>query len=357
MLSRVDLPQPEGPVTATNSPARHVEVDAAQRPDRREVGLEGPPHASQASTTPASGSPSRRRPRRSQSCRSPTRPRLTPAGPARALRRPAVGRHQPVGGHGRRPPLDQALPHRSSGHGAAPDQPRPCAALSTVVPAGRARSCSRWARFTVSPTSVYSRRSSLPSRPRRPRRCSARCPGRRAPGPAPAHARRGRAAAGASPRPHRTARAACPGCGSGAPNTAITASPTYCMTVPASERMAAFIALRWALSWPASAAGSERSAIAGVAADVGHQDGDRQPLGAVGAARVRAQPLGQAAGQQPGERLALLLLPQDRRVQHPQPGQRLLLAGRGAPGEGEEQRLDGGVDRLGRRSERRRRSP
>ena len=58
-----------------------------------------------------------------------------------------------------------------------------------------------------------------------------------------------------------TARSAWSSLGTGAPKTAITASPTNCMTVPPSPIMARFIAARWVLSWPASSLGSACSAI------------------------------------------------------------------------------------------------
>ena len=40
--SSVDLPHPDGPVTATNSPRRDGQVDAAQGAHRRRVAVEGP---------------------------------------------------------------------------------------------------------------------------------------------------------------------------------------------------------------------------------------------------------------------------------------------------------------------------
>ena len=49
--------------------------------------------------------------------------------------------------------------------------------------------------------------------------------------------------------------------GSGAPNTAITASPTYCITVPPAARIARFISARWRLSCWASCDGSVCSLI------------------------------------------------------------------------------------------------
>ena len=80
------------------------------------------------------------------------------------------------------------------------------------------------------------------------------------------------------PRPRRPARA-WSSCGNGAPNTAITASPTYCITVPPWSRIAAFISARCVLSWPASTVGSRPLGDARVAAHVGHQHGDVEPLG------------------------------------------------------------------------------
>ena len=58
-----------------------------------------------------------------------------------------------------------------------------------------------------------------------------------------------------------TARSGWSGCGNGAPKTAITASPTNCITVPAWPRMAWFIAARCVLSCPASWLGSACSAM------------------------------------------------------------------------------------------------
>ena len=123
--------------------------------------------------------------------------------------------------------------------------------LTTVVPAGRARSCSRCAMFTVSPTTVYSSRSVAPEQ--RGRDLAGR----------EADAEPERLEALGLPRlvqlrlrarASRTAVwAACTAwssCGNGAPNTAITASPTYCITVPPWSRIAAFISARCRLSWP-----------------------------------------------------------------------------------------------------------
>ena len=134
-LSSVDLPQPDGPMIATNSPARDVEVDAAQRAHRRELGLERLAHA----RAPCSTSPITLRSR--SSCRVDQPVRATPASPAPS---PAARSSGSSAGRGRRA------------------RPR-SAPLSTSSRPGAARSCSRCARFTVSPTSVYSSRSSEPS--------------------------------------------------------------------------------------------------------------------------------------------------------------------------------------------------
>ena len=58
-----------------------------------------------------------------------------------------------------------------------------------------------------------------------------------------------------------TARSAWSSIATGAPKTAITASPTNCMTVPLTSRMARFISARWTLSWRARALGSAFSAM------------------------------------------------------------------------------------------------
>ncbi len=58
-----------------------------------------------------------------------------------------------------------------------------------------------------------------------------------------------------------TARSGCSGQGTGAPKTAITASPTNCMTQPSLPMIARFIAARCSFSWPARAAGSTFSAM------------------------------------------------------------------------------------------------
>ena len=113
-----------------------VEVDAAQRAHRRELRLEGLAHA----------------PHRQHRFVSQRSPPLVSADSDR-LRYATTGVF---------PALHQLLLERLA-VGAADASASAVASLSTVVPAGRARSWSRCARFTVSPTSVYSSRSSLPS--------------------------------------------------------------------------------------------------------------------------------------------------------------------------------------------------
>ena len=76
-----------------------------------------------------------------------------------------------------------------------------------------------------------------------------------------------------------TARSAWSGCGNGAPNTAITASPTNCMTVPSSPRIALFIAARCRFSCPASCGRVGLLRDRRVRPDVAHQHGDDDPLG------------------------------------------------------------------------------
>ena len=96
----------------------------------------------------------------------------------------------------------------------------------------------------------------------RPRRSTARCRARTARGPRACHV--ALSADWRSCIATAAATAAAPAwssCGNGAPNTAITASPTYCITVPPSSRIAVFISARWPFSWPASTVGSVRSAM------------------------------------------------------------------------------------------------
>ena len=113
----------------------------------------------------------------------------------------------------------------------------------------------------MSPTRVYSSRSSDPSRAAaaspvdspRPSPNGGRPSARQRPLISACRAGMSSAAA--------TARSAWSGCENGAPKTAITASPTNCITVPSSPRMAWFMAARCVLSWPASWLGSACSAM------------------------------------------------------------------------------------------------
>ena len=174
-----------------------------------------------------------------------------------------------------------------------------------MLPAGRAASHSRAARFTVSPTTVYSTRSRLPSsaaatwpvlRPMpSPNGWQAlRCPGRVQRLLAGVHPGRGRQ------RPRLVRRRAAPG----APKTAITASPTYCITVPPWARMASFIACRWLVQLRRELGGlGVVSAMPGVAADVRHQHGHGEQLGRGERVGITADPLRQPARQQAGHPL------------------------------------------------------
>ena len=74
------------------------------------------------------------------------------------------------------PPLDHRLVERHAVDGPYAQRTRASIRVHHDGPAGRARSCSRCTRFTVSPTSVYSTRSSSPKRPAPRRRSTPRCP-------------------------------------------------------------------------------------------------------------------------------------------------------------------------------------
>ena len=171
MLSSVDLPQPDGPITATNSPWRTVEVGAAQRPHRRGVLLEGAVHAAHLD---GGGDAGRRRWSRAglDACSSVRFLRSSwsdPVGDDRRRRGPS-----PVAARASRRPPGGAV---SAAH---------VASLSTVWP-GSANCCRRWHRFTASPTTVYSSRSSLPSRAAATARWRGRSRARTAPAPRPRH--------------------------------------------------------------------------------------------------------------------------------------------------------------------------
>ena len=98
-FSSVDLPQPDGPMTATNSPALTVEVDAAQRADRRALGLEGLAHAADATTRAVARHGRHRRSLSSAHGRPPPS---------------ASSSSRAVGAHRRAPPLHQLLAERST---------------------------------------------------------------------------------------------------------------------------------------------------------------------------------------------------------------------------------------------------
>ncbi len=131
----------------------------------------------------------------------------------------------------------------------------------------------------------------------------------------------------ASRRGRDTARSAWSSCGTGAPKHAITASPTNCITVPSSSRMAlvhlgaVLVELARELR-RVGALGDAR-----VAADVGHEHGHDELFGLADGAAFVAHLLGEPAREQPAERLALLLAVDDRLVQHAQPLQRAGFAG------------------------------
>ena len=92
----------------------------------------------------------------------------------------------------------------------------------------------------------------------------------------PPRARSPRPGARASRTPPRNASSAWSSCGNGAPNTAITASPTNCITVPPSSRIAWFISARCSLSCAGERGRVGALGDARVAADVGHEHGDHR---------------------------------------------------------------------------------
>jgi hypothetical protein len=88
----------------------------------------------------------------------------------------------------------------------------------------------------------------------------------------------------------------------------------------------------------------------GVGPDVAHEHGHGHGhgLGLTDALPAAAQLLGEAAGQQAGQGLALFLAVDDGLMQQPEPVQGGRVPGRDAGGHLHEHRLDLGVDRLGR---------
>src|SRR5262249_4513081 len=113
-------------------PVSDVDIDPAQRAHRSEFGGEPPPGIAHLNGG-----------RHRTSCHG-VRP---------ARREAMTGAARPLTGHSPRESHSQRWSLSACTVGS----------LTTVVPAGRARSCKRWARLTVSPTSVYSSRSTLPS--------------------------------------------------------------------------------------------------------------------------------------------------------------------------------------------------
>ena len=95
----------------------------------------------------------------------------------------------------------------------------------------------------------------------------------------------------------------------------------------------------------------------GVRADVAHQNGDDHPLGLTDLAAIAAELLGQTAGKEPRQRLPLFLAVHDRLVQQPEALQRALCAGRHTLRQLDEDCLDLGIDRFGRAAAWRRRWP
>ncbi len=113
----------------------------------------------------------------------------------------------------------------------------------------------------MSPTSVYSRRSSEPSSAAAAGPVVTPMPSSNGARPVSTHNLLTRAWAACISSAASTARPAWSGTATGAPNTAMTASPTNCMTVPLASMMARFISARCTFSCPASALGSARSAM------------------------------------------------------------------------------------------------
>ena len=231
----MDLPQPDGPITATNSPGFIVK------------------------STPRSartGAPSDSKFLRS--------PRVTRIGLSSVmvlllllpqLRLPGTCTRCTVDCR----PLIACSP--SASHSGGDDSATRVASLNTRQPPGRARSCSRCARFTVSPTSVYSRRSSEPSSAAATGPVERPMPRPNGGSPRSAHSASSFTCASSIETAAANARSAWSSCATGAPKQAITASPTNCITVPSSSRIAWFIAARCSLRRCASALGSVVSAM------------------------------------------------------------------------------------------------
>ena len=130
----------------------------------------------------------------------------------------------------------------------------------TVSPAA-ANCCSRCDILTVSPTKVYSSRSSDPRSAAAASPVDSPRPNPKAGRPSASHRALMACCLACIARAAATARSAWSSWANGAPKTAITASPTNCMTVPFSPRIASFMAARCTLSCPASWLGSACSAM------------------------------------------------------------------------------------------------
>ena len=88
----------------------------------------------------------------------------------------------------------------------------------------------------------------------------------------------------------------------------------------------------------------------GVRADVAHENRDDHPLGRTDLTPVPTELLGQTSGQEPRQRLTLLLAIHNRLVEQPQSLERPLGAGGDSFRELDEHCLHFGVDRFGRES-------
>ena len=220
--------------------------------------------------------------------------------------------------------------------------------LTTVRPPGRARSWSRWDRFTVSPTTVYSRRSSEPSSAAAAGPLDSPMPsskgGRPALLPASVHLALGRVhgqrrrhgPVGVVGLRERRAEHRHHGVADELHHGAAVAEDGVVHGRPVLVEL------------PGQVRRGDPLGDARVAADVAHQHGDLDLFGLADPSALDAQLLRQPAGQQPGEGLALLLAVDDRLVQEAQAPQRAGGAARCPLGEPEEELLDIVGDRLGR---------
>ena len=162
MLSSVDLPQPDGPITATNSPG----VIVKSTPRRARTGA---PSDSNVLRRPCVSTTGPAVAATSPSCFPVMSPTISAV--VSPVSRSSLMCQSPfhvvehvdaVRPHRRVPPFHRRLVERHA-HRSRSASAEYVLSLITMRPDGRARSCSRCARFTVSPTSVYSTRSSEPS--------------------------------------------------------------------------------------------------------------------------------------------------------------------------------------------------